>query len=79
MITRSGADYDVVLHDDSACGGAAVRLQGSGTLSENTLTVNYSFACPGKTPIPVTFDYRYDSEDDTLTESQSNVVWNRTV
>jgi hypothetical protein len=36
----------------------------------------YSFACPGETPTPVTLDYRDRQEDDTLTD-QFDVVGKR--
>jgi hypothetical protein len=41
-----------------------------------TSALEYSFACPGETPTPVTLDYRDRQEDDTLTD-QFDVVGKR--
>jgi len=76
-----GADiYSFNYHDtaSAACQGVPLDIAGTGTFSDQTLKVRFTFVCPGS-PDPLgPYDswYRYNSASDTITDNWG-VVWRR--
>lgn len=59
-----------------ACGGGPVIARGVGSISGDTLTVEFSFNCAsGAEPGPFTVEYT--AVDGTLEENISSTVWTR--
>ena len=81
-ITRSGTDYQVVLHDTLAttfCKTTAATVTMTGVYADHRLMAKGTLVCADgrRMDTPITITYTFHPDNDTLTEDISPAVWTR--